>query len=661
MKRIDLHIHTLPSKLDEDFEFSLDVLRTYVQSNQLDAIAITNHNFFDRDNYELVKNELSEQTIVFPGVEVSVRSYHVVVIADPSSIESLVEAAEQLADISQDQDGISIERFQELFKARHFLCIPHFRKKPQIPDEDLRALNDMVVALEVSSPKKFFYEHPRNDKPVVLFSDLRCRQTKIPPAGKYSYVNIEDVSFESLRLSFQDREKFAISDRQNTFELAPGLYVAPGLNVVVGARSSGKTYFLDSVYGACDSDDVLYVRQFEIVKDAEEDTFKRKLADEEASFKADYYKAMSDASSYMLALPSREDTLGSIKRYIEDLAEYANSQSREDEFSKCPIYSEQKLPRIAAAKEKKTVEAILTLLDDNPLSGEIHEMIGVAVLVELLRIGIEKYKRQAIRAKSVDRANEIAQSLRTLLANRSARPQCPTSPFVEAMRRKAAVNRLGRLKDSVATEKVVKREKAGRFENRIVRHPHGDATKLKRTIGATSSLAGITRKSGADYVEDLLCAEGVNDLSKCLFELEASLKNDRNENVSGGQKAEFLFSRAIERAGMYDVVLIDEPESSFDNIYLDEKVTKRLKEISAKATVFISTHNNVLGVSIDPDGIVYIDYDNEQGHRVFSGSSTSDSLTSARGETVSRAEILLSLMEAGESAYQERKPYYGLA
>ena len=49
--------------------------------------------------------------------------------------------------------------------------------------------------------------------------------------------------------------------------------------------------------------------------------------------------------------------------------------------------------------------------------------------------------------------------------------------------------------------------------------------------------------------------------------------------------------RALDKAGSQDVVVIDEPESSFDNPFLYSTIAAKLKEISQRATVFVSTHN----------------------------------------------------------------------
>ena len=76
--------------------------------------------------------------------------------------------------------------------------------------------------------------------------------------------------------------------------------------------------------------------------------------------------------------------------------------------------------------------------------------------------------------------------------------------------------------------------------------------------------------------------------------------------------------------------------------------------------VFIATHNNVLGVSIKPDGIVFTDVDNGI-HRIYTCDSSDDTMTSPDGHTVKRSEVLLRLMEAGNDAYNGRRPYYGFA
>ncbi|MBE4118180.1 hypothetical protein HJ108_09340 [Vibrio parahaemolyticus] len=63
--------------------------------------------------------------------------------------------------------------------------------------------------------------------------------------------------------------------------------------------------------------------------------------------------------------------------------------------------------------------------------------------------------------------------------------------------------------------------------------------------------------------------------------------------------------KSLHDAKDYDILLIDEPESSFDNVFLFESVNKIIKDLSKQMPVVVVTHNNTVGASIEPDYILY--------------------------------------------------------
>ena len=69
MKKIDLHIHTVETISDSDFNFSIDKLKDYVDGAGLDAIAITNHNIFDGMQFRSIREAISIPA--FPGIEIN--------------------------------------------------------------------------------------------------------------------------------------------------------------------------------------------------------------------------------------------------------------------------------------------------------------------------------------------------------------------------------------------------------------------------------------------------------------------------------------------------------------------------------------------------------------------------------------------------------------
>ena len=80
MKKIDLHIHTVPSVSDGEFVFCLDTFKRYVSEARLDAVAVTNHNIFDVAQFRTIKETLDIK--VFPGMEVNLERGQLLIISD---------------------------------------------------------------------------------------------------------------------------------------------------------------------------------------------------------------------------------------------------------------------------------------------------------------------------------------------------------------------------------------------------------------------------------------------------------------------------------------------------------------------------------------------------------------------------------------------------
>lgn len=661
MKRIDLHIHTLSTPLDDDFDFDIESIKRHVSDNQLDIIAITNHNVFDKSNYLEVCKELPN-ILVLPGIEVSVEGYHVLVVAKDDEIDAFAAQCSGIKPMKQSEQGIATEEFVALFGGGDHLVIPHYRKKPSIREPELQKIAGCVSALEVSSQKKWATESKDSALPIVIFSDYRCRMEKVPPLGHYTYVDVADATFDALKLSFKDKSKFSITQKRGMLELAPGLYASKGLNVVIGGRSSGKTYLLDSIQKSYDANDIVYVRQFGIVQDAADEAFDKIVEGDEASIKSDYYRPMKRIAEHAMELPAREDADKELKDYIQRLVDYAESTSLDDEFSKCKIYQSQPMSRIDLEPYKKVVQAILVLLGSNPLESEIDSIVGRDALIKLLRCALDACYEAKKKDWCIGRANDLLRKTRTSLASKSSRPPCPESPLVDCVRRVAFVKRITALRSQTKLPAEIRRHSVGRFTSVAMRRDYPNATALKKALGIATgeNLPGITNVPDEEYIETMLKkCDDASAFEKALFDVEISLKNDRCEDISGGQRAEYLFMRALDKAGSQDVVVIDEPESSFDNPFLYSTIAAKLKEISQRATVFVSTHNNVLGVSIQPDVLIYTSVDANEIHKVYAGHASGEALTAPDGSTVPREEALLSLMEAGVTAYNERKPYYG--
>lgn len=143
--------------------------------------------------------------------------------------------------------------------------------------------------------------------------------------------------------------------------------------------------------------------------------------------------------------------------------------------------------------------------------------------------------------------------------------------------------------------------------------------------------------------------------------IEYDILNASGLKVSGGERSEFNFIQKIQDAALSDILIIDEPESSFDNIFLKNEVNKFIKEMSEMMPVVVSTHNNTIGGSIKPDYVLYTKKNIVNGKpsfAVYSGLPTSSKLIDVDGNEVDNYNITIDSLEAGEDAYNERRKIY---
>ena len=153
----------------------------------------------------------------------------------------------------------------------------------------------------------------------------------------------------------------------------------------------------------------------------------------------------------------------------------------------------------------------------------------------------------------------------------------------------------------------------------------------------------------------------ISQLYKAFWKVTFEVLNEFDAPLSGGEKSEYNLIAELKDSYKYDVVLIDELESSFDNPFLNDNVVSLIHDISKKSTVFIVTHNNTLGVLLKPDVLIYTykyKVDNESFYELYSCKFGDSEMKTENGKVFKTYDILMETMEANENAYKERKLIY---
>lgn len=110
-----------------------------------------------------------------------------------------------------------------------------------------------------------------------------------------------------------------------------------------------------------------------------------------------------------------------------------------------------------------------------------------------------------------------------------------------------------------------------------------------------------------------------------------------------------------------DVYILDEPEKSLGNEYINDVIVPLIKERAKSGRrVFISTHDANIAVRTLPYCSIYRTH-GPQGYRTFVGNPFTNNLVNVNDDTMlhSWRDVSMRTLEGGKDAFGERGKIYG--
>lgn len=669
MKKIDLHIHTVKTISDRPFTFSIETFRRYVAGAKLDGVAVTNHDVFDATQYQLIRDALP--IVVFPGIEINVEMGHLLVIARPTGVDEFqAKTMEVSRRITKIGDRISVEELVEIFgDLRNYLVIPHYEKGPAISGQTLLKLAPYISAGEVDSAKKFVrnFKDPEKLTP-VLFSDSRMDADFSALPTRQTFVDCGEVTLEALKACLRDKAKVALSERDgnNLWQVFDdGQQLSTGLNVVIGARSTGKSHTLDRIAGSVKN--VKYIKQFSLVQhDAtiDEREFKDSVERRRSLVVDDYLGGLKRVLDVVIKI----DLVANDRRvdeYINTLLRSAEETDKRDAFSKAALFDEVEFAVGKTENLHELISSVRHVIENIEFRSIIEKHVDLAALKRLARELIEILRARASEASRKRIVNELVNEIRQALSFHTSAPQVQDVDLYRVAMDKRSEERFCDIVDRVKQDKVVFQETLQGFKIEARSQPFLGAGEVKAASGTKLSFSEAFRRYGNAYayLRELMRIDGLApaDYYKLFAKVSCRILNRDGHPVSGGERSEFRLLQEIADARNYDLLLIDEPESSFDNLFLRSEVNQIMKSISSTMPVVVVTHNSTVGASIGADYLLFTTKRTEGGlprYRIFSGHPTDKSLKSVDGESIASYGTLLDSLEAGAVTYEERKDAY---
>lgn len=295
---VDIHIHTSenPNDLTSDYNVSelLCNIRNLSGDNPV-LISLTDHNTINKSAYlKLLREDISAVL----GVELHIKKYsdappyHCHIIFNEKITEETIDSINAKLDklypnkivTDEDENTPNIEMIINSFDSYEFLLLPHGGQSHRTFDKATSKKTRFDTSMEqsiyhnhfdgftsrsstgIESTKEYFERIGINEF-VNLITCTDNYNPKIYPKTKAKDAEeftptwmLADASFDGLRLSLSEESRlyYNVEPPQNwtqTFgkvelrneKIEIDVNMTPGLNVVIGGSSSGKTLFVDSL------------------------------------------------------------------------------------------------------------------------------------------------------------------------------------------------------------------------------------------------------------------------------------------------------------------------------------------------------------------------------------------------------------------------------
>lgn len=669
MKKIDLHIHTVPTIFDAPFTFALRSLERYVSEAALDAIAITNHNTFDRAQFAQIAASLD--MAVFPGIEVTLDCGHILIVADVVHLDLFEEQAKRINErITNREDSISIDELHEIFSnlAEH-IVIPHYDKKPAIKGSSLERLAPFISCGEVDSAKKFI-RAIKNDTSItpVLFSDVRVCEGLGSIPTRHTFVNCGEITFGALKQALSDKRMVALSenDGNRLFQIFDnGQKLSTGLNILLGERSTGKTFTLNKIEQS--HEHVKYIRQFSLVQqndDTYEREFSKALQRTRSQFVEDYLSGFRAVLDDVMTVDLRSDER-EVENYVTSLLDSAEEADRRDAFSNAALFDAFEFAISDDNILSVLIASVRELIENVEYRVIIERHVDIRSLKQLAVELIELLWAKRLESKKKSLVNVLVRDIKESLKRRTSAIQVQDVDLYRVMINKRKVERFSQISKRLQQEATISEEALQGFRIVATKAPYAGAGEIKDASGVKTAFLEAFREyeDPYAYLSRLLANELLtrSELYKLFVKITYRILNKDGFEVSGGERSEFRLLQEIKDAQKYDILLIDEPESSFDNIFLRSDVNQIIREIATTMPVVVVTHNSTVGASIGAHYLLYAKKTVEQGkviYRLYSGHPTDLTLYSLDGSMICNHEITLNSLEAGAITYDHRRQGY---
>ncbi len=712
--KIDIHVHTRKVKSGDAPTRNIEKERfvEILSETDVNILAITNHNHFDSIQYEEFRDGVSGHCQIWPGIELDVfengKRSHLIVICNPKNYQQFDTVVKEiLNEVNPDTFTISLKDTVEKFDELDCIYIAHyFVKKPNLGDKEIETLISLV-----SNPKRILKEatnsisagiyisHGHNS---IYGSDVHNWDDYLEQSQHLPELRLPVESFEQFCLLLEKDEATinTILDKKSkeTIEIFPFksdpfekivLDIYSDINILFGSKGTGKTDILESLSKHYNTKG--------------HKTYVYKSNDNHLNTVFDIKGNSFNCNASDFGFDECVEDIKFLKEVTEDKVTTLNKYESHFSFQETNKISQKlKIKNITQEDEiqsQRILDEVSEILDNfkdfsNYIKGntELSKYLDVELITELseiLKKIIDQLKNSTeqnfIENKSIKLLNSIITCFNNEIAKKTNQPPKPTKTgFLEYSRNRIKIER--------ASKKIVKlinqpikpiEEYAGSLGEKgelicrtnLVFHngsfSNGDYSPVKNVFKTpqkdfANAVASISKHIHSNELflkitelNEVENVNSINSLSDLLLKHKHFTLKGTVYSPSNGESSMILLHKEL--AEDKDIYLIDEPEKSLGNDYINDVIVPLIKEkalLSKK--VIIATHDANIAVRTLPYNSIYRLQEHGKGY-TLTGNPFSNSLNCIYSSRPSLdwKEISMKTLEGGKEAFGERGKIYG--
>jgi predicted ATPase len=712
--KIDIHVHTKKTKQGdaETREIEADRFHEIISSTEVKIIAITNHNVFDIEQYRKFVTEVGDDFQIWPGVELDVikdnRRGHLIVIVSPDKVEDFSDTIFKLTEHSTpDKYTILLEEVVSNLDKFMPLYIAHYhQKKPDLLDEDI----DYIV--EKTANKSRVLKEATNAVSAGIFISHGHASIHGSDVQNWNQYQEQSKSLPDLRLPVESFEQFCLLLDKNQVaintlldkkdpepisikpfkdETVLEIIVYDDINVFFGAKGTGKSDILTAIAGYYSAKGIT-CKKFESGSVKLDDAYdlagknlKLDLKDHEISY------CNKEIELIRLAQEVHITSISKYKQFFSDSLK--NKKAQKIKIKDMPRVNTQNSEREfeliqnsnGKVKEFKLFSENNTILEDvlgKENMGKLLSLLNEAI-EGLDKKGFEKFSNE----KSAMLFNSMIEKFKFEITKKTGAPAKPSETgfqkyasnrikielavknIIENISKKISINdeyvgNLGEKGELYCKTEIVIQDgniNEARFK------PLGTANKkpLKNFSRIMADIKeNVYSQNLFNKIAELNEMEGINliptTLELIVFDKYFTI-NDEHYEPSTGEASMILLHRELSEDK--DIYILDEPEKSLGNEYINNVIVPLIKEKAKSGKkIFIATHDANIAVRTLPYNSVYRHHD-KSGYQTFVGNPFTNNLTNINNHEnkIDWKDISMRTLEGGRNAFGERGQIYGNA